>query len=155
MLLNKFEDFNLIFAFIYVHNIVYTSNNTLLNNLMTVYYIQSNVSFIEVLLLLASITKSAQVLFSVWLPDAIERPTPVSALLHSSTMVTARYILITKYHSITMVNDIFCDLILYISVVTYFSGVAKTTVCKDSKGSIAYSTVAQIRNLFISSVLLP
>lgn len=85
----------------------------------------------------------------------MEGPTPVSALLHSSTMVTAGYILISKYHSIAMVNDTLCDIILYISTLTYYSSIAKTTVCKDSKGSIAYSTVAQISNLFISSVLLP
>ena len=85
----------------------------------------------------------------------MEGPTPVSALLHSSTMVTAGYILISKYHSISMVNETLCDVILYIRTLTYCSSIAKTTVCKDSKGSIAYSTVAQIRNLFISSVLLP
>jgi len=85
----------------------------------------------------------------------MEGPTPVSALLHSSTMVTAGYILISKYHSISMINNSLCDLILYIGTITYFSGIAKTTICEDSKGSVAYSTVAQIGNLFISSIIFP
>ena len=155
MLLNKFEDFNLIFVIVYIHNLLLTTNNTIINNIIYNFYIFQNMYLIGLLIIFSAITKSAQILFSVWLPDAMEGPTPVSALLHSSTMVTAGYILISKYHSISMVNDTLCDIILYISTLTYYSGTAKTTVCKDSKGSIAYSTVAQIRNLFISSVLLP
>jgi len=54
-----------------------------------------------------------------------------------------------------MLNNSLCEVILYIGVITYYSGTAKTTVCEDSKGSVAYSTVAQIGNLFISSILLP
>ena len=54
-----------------------------------------------------------------------------------------------------MLNTTLCDLILYISTITYYSSTSKTSVCKDSKGSVAYSTVAQIRNLFIASIILP
>lgn len=70
-------------------------------------------------------------------------------------MVTADYVLVSKYYSLSMLNNSLCEVILYIRVITYYSSTAKTTVCKDSKGSVAYSTVAQIRNLFISSILLP
>jgi NADH:ubiquinone oxidoreductase subunit 5 (subunit L)/multisubunit Na+/H+ antiporter MnhA subunit len=85
----------------------------------------------------------------------MEGPTPVSALLHSSTMVTAGYILISKYHSIIMLNNVLLDSLLYIGIITYFFGTVKTSVCEDSKGSVAYSTVAQMGNLFISCVILP
>lgn len=70
-------------------------------------------------------------------------------------MVTAEYVLLSKYHSLSMMNSTLCDMILYIRTITYFSRTAKTTVCKDSKGSIAYSTISQMSNLFISSVILP
>lgn len=70
-------------------------------------------------------------------------------------MVTADYILITKYQGLSMLNSTLCDVILYISTITYYSRTARTSVCKDSKGSVAYSTVAQISNLFISSIILP
>ena len=70
-------------------------------------------------------------------------------------MVTADYILISKYYNIATINSSLTDTIIYIGVITYFSSTAKTTVCEDSKGSVAYSTVAQIRNLFISSMILP
>lgn len=70
-------------------------------------------------------------------------------------MVTADYVLISKYYNLATLNNSLCDSILYIRLLTYFSRVAKTTTCEDSKGSIAYSTVAQISNLFISSVLIP
>ena len=70
-------------------------------------------------------------------------------------MVTADYILISKYYAVSMLNSTFSDLILYIRTITYYSRTIKTSVCKDSKGSVAYSTVAQISNLFISSIILP
>ena len=54
-----------------------------------------------------------------------------------------------------MLNTTLCDIILYIGTVTYYSGTGKTSVCKDSKGSVAYSTIAQMSNLFIASVILP
>lgn len=155
MLLNKVGDFNFIFLIVYSHNIILSNHNIIINNIIYYYNYVSMLYILGVLLISSAITKSAQVLFSVWLPDAMEGPTPVSALLHSSTMVTAGYILISKYYSLSTLNNTLCDIILYIGTITYFSGTAKTTVCEDSKGSVAYSTVAQIGNLFISSILLP
>jgi NADH-ubiquinone oxidoreductase chain 5 len=85
----------------------------------------------------------------------MEGPTPVSALLHSSTMVTAGYVLLTKYYSASLFNSLLSNFILYLGLLTYYSGTAKTIVCEDSKGSVAYSTIAQMGNLFIALVILP
>ena len=65
MLLNKFEDFNLIFAIIYTHNILLTRNNLLINNLLYNYNYTKATYIISILLISSSLTKSAQILFSV------------------------------------------------------------------------------------------
>ncbi len=88
------------------------------------------------------------------MPDAIERPTPVSALLHSSTMVTAEYILFTKYISFISSNSILPDLIIFIRIFSYLTSIVNSVSSEDEKESLAYSTVAQTRNLFSSTVIL-
>jgi NADH:ubiquinone oxidoreductase subunit 5 (subunit L)/multisubunit Na+/H+ antiporter MnhA subunit len=154
-LINKFGDFNIVCAAVYIHNVLLTGNNVIINKLIFNYEYFICTYLIGIFLILSAITKSAQVIFSVWLPDAMEGPTPVSALLHSSTMVTAGYILLLKYYSVITIYNSLCDLTLYIGVITYYIGTARTTVCEDSKGSVAYSTIGQIGNLFISLIILP
>ena len=156
ILLNKIEDFCLTFFIAFIHNLMLTGDNTLINLLYYNYSKHSDITYItRTLLIICAATKSAQMLFSIWLPDAMEGPTPVSALLHSSTMVTARYVLLTKYYSASLFNSLLSNFILYLRLLTYYSSTSKTIVCEDSKGSIAYSTIAQMGNLFIALVILP
>lgn len=96
------------------------------------------------LIILAAITKSAQIPFSRWLPAAMAAPTPVSALVHSSTLVTAGVFLLIRFypflHSITYFNNI----ILSFAVCTILiAGLRATTEC-DIKKIIALSTLSQL-----------
>jgi NADH:ubiquinone oxidoreductase subunit 5 (subunit L)/multisubunit Na+/H+ antiporter MnhA subunit len=84
----------------------------------------------------------------------MEGPTPVSALLHSSTMVTAGYVLFTKYVGFISSNGILPDLIIFLGLFSYLTGVMNSVGSEDGKGALAYTTVAQTGNLFSGTVIL-
>jgi len=65
LLLNKFGDFSIIFAIIYIHNILLTTDNLIINNILFNYYNSINLNLIGILLIIGALTKSAQIIFSV------------------------------------------------------------------------------------------
>jgi multicomponent K+:H+ antiporter subunit A/multicomponent Na+:H+ antiporter subunit A len=96
-----------------------------------------------ILFLLAAVTKSAQVPFHLWLPTAMEAPTPVSAYLHSATMVKAGVILIAKLGYVIEGSGL-DTLIMYIGLITLFWGSYLAMRQDDLKALLAYSTVSQL-----------
>lgn len=104
-----------------------------------------NNSIIQVIsITVAAITKRAQIPFSRWLPAAIAAPTPVSALVHSSTLVTAGVFLIIRFYPFIRSDPIFNKAILFIAVSTMtIAGIRATTEC-DIKKIIALSTLSQL-----------
>lgn len=100
--------------------------------------------FLALLIIIAAITKSAQIPFSRWLPAAIAAPTPVSALVHSSTLVTAGVFLIFRFHYFFSSLSFFNPLLIIIGSVTIFiAGTAAIAEC-DMKKIIALSTLSQL-----------
>lgn len=105
----------------------------------------SRFSFMQVFcIIVAAITKSAQIPFSRWLPAAIAAPTPVSALVHSSTLVTAGVFLLIRFYPFLHSLWFFNTTLLLIAVTTILmAGLRATTEC-DMKKIIALSTLSQL-----------
>ena len=96
-----------------------------------------------ILVLIAAFTKSAQVPFHLWLPTAMEAPTPVSAYLHSATMVKAGVFLVATF-SFLLEGTAFASVALYVGLATLFWGSYLALRQNDLKALLAYSTVSQL-----------
>nr|YP_009434119.1 NADH dehydrogenase subunit 5 [Epicauta tibialis]APB02759.1 NADH dehydrogenase subunit 5 [Epicauta tibialis] len=102
----------------------------------------SNMMVISILVVLAAMTKSAQIPFSSWLPAAMAAPTPVSSLVHSSTLVTAGVYLLIRFHY--SLNDSTMLVLLFISSMTMFMSGLGANFEFDLKKIIALSTLSQL-----------
>jgi NADH-quinone oxidoreductase subunit L len=97
-----------------------------------------------ILLLVGAFAKSAQVPLHTWLPDAMEGPTPVSALIHAATMVTAGVYLIARMHPLFEQSTAAADVGAIVGCVTLLIAATIAIVQTDLKRVIAYSTMSQI-----------
>ncbi|WP_319585969.1 NADH-quinone oxidoreductase subunit L [uncultured Desulfobulbus sp.] len=104
---------------------------------------------IALLLFCGAIGKSAQIPLHVWLPDAMEGPTPVSALIHAATMVTAGVFLVARCNPIFELSHFALNLITVLGAVTALFAATIALVQTDIKRVVAYSTVSQLAYMFI------
>ena len=102
------------------------------------------------LLLLAAIGKSAQLPLAVWLPDAMAGPTPVSALIHAATMVTAGVYLLMRFFPVIQGSPLLMAVIACVGVITICFGAFAALVQKDIKRILAYSTISQVGYMFLA-----
>jgi NADH-quinone oxidoreductase subunit L len=108
---------------------------------------------ISLLLLAGAVGKSAQVPLHVWLPDAMEGPTPVSALIHAATMVTAGVYLVVRSHALFEVSGTALTVVLVIGLVTAVYAATAALAQDDIKRVLAYSTVSQLGYMFVAAGL--
>ncbi len=97
-----------------------------------------------ILILLGAFTKSAQFPFHIWLPDAMEAPTPVSAYLHSATMVKAGIYLVARMTPIFGVDQVWFWTVSIVGMVTLFWGSFNAVKQTDLKALLAFSTISQL-----------
>ena len=143
VVLNRLGDLFIIISIIWILN--FGSWNFILID----YYININyLFFIILIVMIASLTKRAQIPFSSWLPLAIAAPTPVSSLVHSSTLVTAGVYLIIRFNEIFL-SFSFLNYLLVISCLTILISGLNAIFEFDLKKIIAFSTLRQIRFIFI------
>ena len=105
---------------------------------------------ITLLLLLGATGKSAQVPLYTWLPDAMAGPTPVSALIHAATMVTAGIYMISRANLLFTLAPITQEVILIIGLITAFIAATIALKQNDIKKVLAYSTVSQLGFMFMA-----
>jgi NADH-quinone oxidoreductase subunit L len=101
------------------------------------------------LLFMGAMGKSAQFLLHTWLPDAMEGPTPVSALIHAATMVTAGVFMVARLSPLFEAAPAAQTVVLYVGAVTAFFAATVGLVQNDIKRVIAYSTCSQLGYMFV------
>ena len=106
---------------------------------------------IALLLFAGAAGKSAQVPLHVWLPDAMAGPTPVSALIHAATMVTAGVYLVVRMHVIFEVSGVALTVVLIVGLVTMLFAGTCALGQDDIKRVLAYSTVSQLGYMFMAA----
>ncbi len=102
------------------------------------------------LLFIGAIGKSAQIPLYVWLPDAMAGPTPVSALIHAATMVTAGVYLIARMHFLYTLSPVAMEVIAIVGASTALFAATIGLVQRDIKKILAYSTISQLGTMFLA-----
>lgn len=108
------------------------------------------VTAITLLLFLGAIGKSAQIPLYVWLPDAMEGPTPVSALIHAATMVTAGVFMLARLSALYILAPVSMAVVAVVGGVTAFYAATIGLAQNDIKRVLAYSTISQIGYMFLA-----
>jgi NADH-ubiquinone oxidoreductase chain 5 len=159
MLINRIGDFALLIALFSIYNIFGTLNYEVIFNLIPdfinfdfdfKFFQISSIDFICILLFLGAMGKSSQLGLHIWLPDAMEGPTPVSALIHAATMVTAGVFLIARCSYLFEFSSLALDFILLIGSFTAFFAATTGLFQNDIKKVIAYSTCSQLGYMIFS-----
>jgi NADH-quinone oxidoreductase subunit L len=108
-------------------------------------------TIIGILLFVGATGKSAQIPLYVWLPDAMEGPTPVSALIHAATMVTAGVYMVVRCSPIFSRAPLATEIVLVIGILTALMAATIGLVQTDIKRVLAYSTVSQLGYMFVAA----
>nr|BCG44810.1 NAD(P)H-quinone oxidoreductase subunit 5 [Canavalia rosea] len=108
------------------------------------------VSLCALLLFCGSVAKSAQFPLHVWLPDAMEGPTPISALIHAATMVAAGIFLVARLLPLFIVLPSIMNAISFIGIITVVLGATLAIAQKDIKKDLAYSTMSQLGYMMLA-----
>ncbi|WP_250459945.1 NADH-quinone oxidoreductase subunit L [Microbulbifer litoralis] len=122
----------------------------LISALSTVQANDPRVTLAALLLLGGAVGKSAQLPLQTWLPDAMAGPTPVSALIHAATMVTAGVYLIARMHPLFALSDMAMSAVAIVGALTLLLAGCSALVQSDIKRVLAYSTISQIGYMFLA-----
>ena len=122
-------------------------------NLPTIHFLSWNFDAMTVvclLLFMGAMGKSAQFLLHTWLPDAMEGPTPVSALIHAATMVTAGVFMVARLSPLFDLSPFAMTVVMLVGAMTAFFAATVGLVQNDIKRVIAYSTCSQLGYMFVA-----
>nr|YP_010864794.1 NADH-plastoquinone oxidoreductase subunit 5 [Indigofera pendula]WGS98026.1 NADH-plastoquinone oxidoreductase subunit 5 [Indigofera pendula] len=121
-------------------------NNLISKNEVNIFF----VTLCALLLFCGSVAKSAQFPLHVWLPDAMEGPTPISALIHAATMVAAGIFLVARLLPLFIVIPSIMNGIAFIGIITVVLGATLAIAQKDIKKNLAYSTMSQLGYMMLA-----
>ena len=130
---------------------IFSMNEQLSSNTFSIFNIDFNVlNTACFFLFMGAMGKSAQLFLHTWLPDAMEGPTPVSALIHAATMVTAGIFLVARCSPLFEMSPSILSFITYIGASTAFFAATVALVQNDIKRIVAYSTCSQLGYMFVA-----
>jgi len=109
------------------------------------------ITVIALLLFCGAVGKSAQIPLHVWLPDAMEGPTPVSALIHAATMVTAGVFMVARCNAIFNLSEVAMNVVAVVGAVTSLFAATIAVAQNDIKRIIAYSTLSHLGMMFAAN----
>ena len=144
-LVNRIGDFGFMIGILLIWGAFGTVNFSEIGNLLDPQEDNTNLlNWAMLCIFCGAIGKSAQVPLHVWLPDAMEGPTPVSALIHAATMVAAGVFMLTKVVFIIEVTEVAASVIQYVGAITALIAALMATQQDDIKKVLAYSTLSQL-----------
>jgi len=158
IIVNRFGDVGILIAMLSIFNITKSLEFGIffsqLNNLQFIYFQINNLeihalTFISFFIFIGSVGKSAQMGLHTWLPDAMEGPTPVSALIHAATMVTAGIFVLIRLSLILEYSTVILVIIAIIGALTAFFAGTIGIFQNDLKRVIAYSTCSQLGYMMV------
>lgn len=151
-IITRIGDVFLLFAFFLVYqtfgSLSFCDLELISENSFLILHIES-LKWITVCLMIGALGKSAQVPMHTWLTDAMVGPTPVSALIHAATMVTAGIYLISRMHGLFILTPEILNCLSIIGIVTVLIASLSALVQKNIKCILAYSTMSQIGYMFL------
>ncbi|MDZ4744580.1 MAG: NADH-quinone oxidoreductase subunit L [bacterium] len=149
-IVNRIGDFGVLLAMFMLFNVFGTLDYLAINGQATTVWASGDtaVTIITLLLFLGCMGKSAQIPLSVWLPDAMAGPTPVSALIHAATMVTSGIFLIARTNVLFALSPTTMAVVTGIGISTALIAGTIGIVQNDIKKVLAYSTVSQLGFMF-------
>ena len=159
-IVNRIGDFGLAIAifliFLFYGTInfeeVFQATSTLIEKKLVFFGVETSlITLICIFLFIGAMGKSAQFLLHTWLPDAMEGPTPVSALIHAATMVTAGVFLVVRCSPIFEYSQFALNLVAIVGMVTAIFAASVALVQNDIKKIVAYSTCSQLGYMFFAA----
>ncbi|MCV2508521.1 MAG: NADH-quinone oxidoreductase subunit L [Candidatus Lightella neohaematopini] len=148
-IMNRFSDVFLMIAIFLIYYEFNSFNFNDINHNLNFYHSKTILSIITYMITIGIIGKSAQFPLYSWLKDAMVGPTPVSALIHSTTMVTIGIYLVIRIHKIFMLTPTTLLFMQCIGIITVIIASLSALLQNDIKKILAYSTISQISYMFI------
>jgi NADH-quinone oxidoreductase subunit L len=144
----RFGDIGLLIAVVLTLSTLGTTNFSSISSAVQTRGVDPTFFLIGILVLVGAMGKSAQVPLHVWLPDAMEGPTPVSALIHAATMVNAGVYLLVRLSPIFGASSLLSEIVLVVGLLSMIVGAASACAEVDLKRILAYSTISQLGLMF-------
>ena len=153
-IVNRIGDFGFIISMLLIYLTFNSFDYTTVKDMASAgymsYYGTGLMTAITLLMFLGCTGKSAQIPLAVWLPDAMAGPTPVSALIHAATMVTAGIFLIARNSVLFSLSPATMEVVAIVGIATAFFAATIGLVQNDIKKVLAYSTVSQLGFMFVA-----